>query len=580
LKTKTYKSKTARNALFPWFASLILLGAVAYPTSPRSTHAFSSSSIVISEFRTRGPNGGNDEFIELYNLSSSSVNIGGWRIEGSNNSGSVTTRAVVNGTVVNPHCHYLLANSNPQFGPYSGSVIPDQTYGVGITDDGGIALTMPDGTIVDQVGLSSGSAFREGSTLSPLISNSDRGYERRPGGASGSGQDSDNNQSDFRLILPSGPQGAAAMCSSDGGGGNPTPPVGIGNAEPSAPVQFGSVLLCVRVTLGSSPTSTGVTVGGDLSPLNGSPAQQFFDDGTHGDVDSSDDIYSYRVALGEVPLGPKSLMLIVGDAQSRTSTLVISLEVFALDRCGVERWPIKTGTDVGAVAVSLSSLMPTTIAAMTGWAAPASIPTSSRIVPYETTAWVLTATLTEYKLEEDSDYHLILRDEAGHTMIAEIPCPCCISLGSPFAAAIASAREQFNSRFDTTTTFQTANIPVRISGVGMFDFPHGQTGTAPNQIELHPVLSVAFDESLAKPAIVSAGINGKKLLVLGLNFGEGAKVYLDGEKQKTTNDDSTPTNLLIAKKAGKKIERGQVVVLTVRNPDGIESEPFSFRRPN
>jgi hypothetical protein len=32
----------------------------------------------------------------------------------------------------------------------------DTTYGVGITDDGGIALAREDGTIVDQVGLSAG----------------------------------------------------------------------------------------------------------------------------------------------------------------------------------------------------------------------------------------------------------------------------------------------------------------------------------------------------------------------------------------------------------------------------------------
>ena len=33
---------------------------------------------------------------------------------------------------------------------------------------------------------------------------------------------------------------------------------------------------------------------------------------------------------------------------------------------------------------------------------------------------------------------------------------------------------------------------VRISGVGFFDYLHGQRGVAPNGIELHPVLSVEF----------------------------------------------------------------------------------------
>jgi hypothetical protein len=31
---------------------------------------------------------------------------------------------------------------------------------------------------------------------------------------------------------------------------------------------------------------------------------------------------------------------------------------------------------------------------------------------------------------------------------------------------------------------------VEISGVGFFDFEHGQNGVAPNAIELHPVLAI------------------------------------------------------------------------------------------
>ena len=33
-------------------------------------------------------------------------------------------------------------------------------------------------------------------------------------------------------------------------------------------------------------------------------------------------------------------------------------------------------------------------------------------------------------------------------------------------------------------------IKVRISGVGFFDFLHGQTGVAPNGRELHPILNI------------------------------------------------------------------------------------------
>src|ERR1044072_85716 len=111
-----------------------------------------SSNVVISEFRVRGPNGGNDEFIELYNLSGAPVAIGGWNIRGSNNEAGVSIRATITaGTVIQPGCHYLLTNAAA--GGYSGAVAGNQTYTVGITDDGGIALTLPDGTIVDAVGL-------------------------------------------------------------------------------------------------------------------------------------------------------------------------------------------------------------------------------------------------------------------------------------------------------------------------------------------------------------------------------------------------------------------------------------------
>src|SRR6185369_13227469 len=111
--------------------------------------------------------------------------------------------------------HYLLTNSSPTGGPFSGTP-GDQTYGVGITDDGGIALAMPDGTIVDQVGMSAGSVFKEGSTLDPLGNNLNQSYERRPGGIAGSSQDTDNNRSDFRLLSPSDPQRATSTCLSAG----------------------------------------------------------------------------------------------------------------------------------------------------------------------------------------------------------------------------------------------------------------------------------------------------------------------------------------------------------------------------
>ncbi len=170
---------------------------------------------------------------------------------------------------------------------------------------------------------------------------------------------------------------------------------------------------------------------------------------------------------------------------------LLSPQLFA--QCGVERWSVKTGTDADGSNVDLSSTSSTTISTMRSWPKPASIPANNRISPYETTQWVLNATLTEYKLETDSDYHLVISDSSGNTMIAEIPSPNCVGSGSPFAPGIQNARNEFDARYNATTSFQTANIPVQIRGVGMFDFLHGQTGVAPNGIEIHPVLDIAFN---------------------------------------------------------------------------------------
>src|SRR4030095_4091387 len=63
-----------------------------------------------------------------------------------------------------------------------------------------------DDSIIDQIGLSAGSSFKEGSTLAPLTSDSDQSYERKPGSALGSVQDTNDNGSDFRLVSPSNPQ--------------------------------------------------------------------------------------------------------------------------------------------------------------------------------------------------------------------------------------------------------------------------------------------------------------------------------------------------------------------------------------
>ena len=159
--------------------------------------------IVINEFRTRGQAGENNEFIELKNNSSSTVNIGGWQVVGPNSSGTTSVRQnIPPGIVLGVGCHYLLGNSNTN--GYCG--LTDTAYGVGITDTGGIALKKSDGAIIDQVGLSSGSAFKEGSLLPAFPnSNTNNSYSRTD-------VDTNNNLTDFILLSPSTPKTPASSC--------------------------------------------------------------------------------------------------------------------------------------------------------------------------------------------------------------------------------------------------------------------------------------------------------------------------------------------------------------------------------
>ncbi|MCU1680565.1 MAG: hypothetical protein JWQ81_1304 [Amycolatopsis sp.] len=160
--------------------------------------------------------------------------------------------------------------------------------------------------------------------------------------------------------------------------------------------------------------------------------------------------------------------------------------------CGVERWAVKTGTDADNAKITLQSTTPATVASLRALPKPANLPSANRISPTEDTVFQIHSTLTEYKLENDSDYHLVLDDGNGTTMIVEIPDPACTGASSPLLSSIQKARAEFNAKYTVTTSFKTTNVPVTVTGVGFFDFLHGQTGVAPNGIELHAILDVQF----------------------------------------------------------------------------------------
>lgn len=105
-----------------------------------------------------------------------------------------------------------------------------------------------------------------------------------------------------------------------------TAPTGVGAANPSTVPAGESTTLTVTVTPGTNPTSSGITVEADLTPIGGPAAQPFFDDGTNGDVTAGDNMFTFATTVPlATPPGAKTLTATIGDAEGRSSTAPIAL---------------------------------------------------------------------------------------------------------------------------------------------------------------------------------------------------------------------------------------------------------------
>lgn len=183
--------------------------------------------------------------------------------------------------------------------------------------------------------------------------------------------------------------------------------------------------------------------------------------------------------------------------------------------CGTERWSVKTLSDADHNKVDF-----TPKEATVGWLVsqdhPAQSPADQRIGPIETQTYKVRAYMIDYKPEEDGDFHIVIADveDASKTMIAEIPSPDC-------AGACASGHvEEFRKAraviMGLSDKFPHVAVAVVVTGVGFFDFLHGQTGAAPNGIELHPVLKIELESDsglLSEPSPQTNAENKKEVRV-------------------------------------------------------------------
>lgn len=170
--------------------------------------------------------------------------------------------------------------------------------------------------------------------------------------------------------------------------------------------------------------------------------------------------------------------------------------------CGTERWAVKTLTDADAGRLVWEHPVPATVTALRALTrAPGqALPPNGRVVPVETTLWDVHAVLLGWKREPgDSDFHLVIAEPAHHrlTLIAEIPSGACAGVcRSPAVKLMRAARAAVVRALGRpSAVYRRLRVarPVHLVGVGFFDFIHGQTGVAPNGLELHPVVFLEFD---------------------------------------------------------------------------------------
>lgn len=118
--------------------------------------------------------------------------------------------------------------------------------------------------------------------------------------------------------------------------------------------------------------------------------------------------------------------------------------------------------------------------------------------------------LVDARIEEDGDIHLVIRSKyAGEQMIVEFPNVACKGARvSQQKTEMEQARTDFATQcgLDAWATRQSRATPKKLLGtaallgVGFFDLQHPtpQSGVAPNNVELHPVLRFSAENCRLK----------------------------------------------------------------------------------
>lgn len=158
---------------------------------------------------------------------------------------------------------------------------------------------------------------------------------------------------------------------------------------------------------------------------------------------------------------------------------------------GVERWGVKVMTDPSAGNLVLTP-KPSSVTHIVGISAPTPTTNMTRYDPVEDSVYTVLVNITEMRVESDSDWHLVITDGKS-TMIAECPCPSCNSvIASPYISEFTTARNWIAANIGNVQNTSLNVKNVLVTGQAFLDPPHGQSGAAPNNIELHSILKIEW----------------------------------------------------------------------------------------
>ncbi|MDO8599233.1 MAG: lamin tail domain-containing protein [bacterium] len=186
---------------------LLLLGVLVAVTPAVASHG---DHAVIAEVQVGGANA-KDEFIEIYNPTTTSIHLEGWRLSKRTGSGAREENLVTSFPALDVAAHASVLVAHPD-GAFAG--VADQKYTTqsSLANDNTTVLYGPAGSdgqrpIMDLVGFGTATSREGAAVANPDPSQS---LERKPGGAEGNGQDTGDNAADFLVQAVPTPQGASA----------------------------------------------------------------------------------------------------------------------------------------------------------------------------------------------------------------------------------------------------------------------------------------------------------------------------------------------------------------------------------